>query len=129
MFQRDAIRAIRTSNSAGVQQQLRSLYGGFTSLFKQHFCFCAQLTVMIAGVEDNGPGMPEEVRDRLFEPFFTTKGSRGTGLGLALVQKVVEEHRGQVQVESQPGQGTAFHIWLPIAREAQEGRRTETRTA
>ena len=80
-------------------------------------------------VEDNGPGMPEEVRDRLFEPFFTTKGSRGTGLGLALVQKVVEEHRGQVQVESQPGQGTAFHIWLPVAREAQEGRRTETRTA
>ncbi len=64
-------------------------------------------------VRDDGPGIPEDVQERLFEPFFTTKGSSGTGLGLALVRKVVEEHRGHVELESEPGQGAAFHIFLP----------------
>jgi signal transduction histidine kinase len=65
-------------------------------------------------VRDDGPGMPMEVREHIFEPFFTTKGSRGTGLGLALVHKVVEEHGGGVRVESEPGAGTAFYISLPV---------------
>ncbi len=67
-------------------------------------------------VEDDGPGIPPEVSKHLFEPFFTTKGSRGTGLGLALVQKVVEEHKGRVEVESEPGRGTTFHISIPVTR-------------
>ncbi len=65
-------------------------------------------------VRDDGPGIPDEVKERLFEPFFTTKGSRGTGLGLALVRKVVEEHKGRVELESEPGQGAAFHISIPL---------------
>ena len=67
-------------------------------------------------VEDDGPGIPDDVKERLFEPFFTTKGSRGTGLGLALVQKVVEQHHGAVEVDSEVGRGTAFHISLPVLR-------------
>ena len=64
-------------------------------------------------VQDTGRGMSDEVKRHLFEPLFTTKGSRGTGLGLALVKKIVEEHHGRVEVESEPGKGTAFHIILP----------------
>ncbi len=70
---------------------------------------------VVITVRDSGPGMPPEVREHMFEPFFTTKGSRGTGLGLALVKKVVDEHRGAVFVESAPGQGTTFRIALPVA--------------
>ncbi len=66
-------------------------------------------------VEDNGQGIPEDVREHLFEPLFTTKGSRGTGLGLALVKKAVEEHKGRVEVESEVGKGTAFHIYIPMS--------------
>ena len=72
-------------------------------------------------VEDDGPGMAEDVKKRLFEPFFTTKGSRGTGLGLALVKKVMEEHHGSVEVESEPGRGTAFHLFLPVVNEEAHG--------
>jgi len=64
-------------------------------------------------VRDDGPGMAPEVRAHVFDAFFTTKGSKGTGLGLALVQKVVEEHKGDLRLDSEPGQGSAFHIWLP----------------
>ena len=72
-------------------------------------------------VADNGPGIPADVRARLFEPFYTTKGSRGTGLGLALVQKVVvEEHQGRVEVDSEPGSGTAFHVLLPVSGRGEE---------
>ena len=65
-------------------------------------------------IQDTGPGIPEEIRERLFEPFFTTKGSHGTGLGLALVKKVISDHGGNVEVESEVGKGTAFHISLPL---------------
>ena len=74
-------------------------------------------TQLRISVEDDGPGMPEDVKEHLFEPFFTTKGSSGTGLGLALVRKVVEEHKGSVKVRSQLGHGTAFHISIPVAAE------------
>jgi signal transduction histidine kinase len=64
-------------------------------------------------VQDNGPGIPEEVRKKLFTIFFSTKGSRGTGLGLLLSQKIVQEHGGQIQVQSVPGAGATFQVILP----------------
>jgi PAS domain S-box-containing protein len=64
-------------------------------------------------LEDEGPGIPPEVRRRVFQPFFTTKPS-GTGLGLAVVKRIVEAHRGEVAFENLPGKGTRFTIRLPL---------------
>ncbi len=63
-------------------------------------------------VRDNGPGIPPEIRPHLFEPFRTTR-SGGTGLGLAVVSAVARAHRGEVWVESEPGQGSTFALRLP----------------
>lgn len=65
-------------------------------------------------VIDNGPGIPPEKQARVFEPFFTTKGLRGTGLGLAVTKRIVEQHGGQVEIRSQTGRGAAFLITLPV---------------
>lgn len=65
-------------------------------------------------IEDNGPGIPPEEIPRLFQPFHTTK-QRGTGLGLALVHRVVEAHGGEIQVEGRPGVGAVFTVLLPAA--------------
>jgi PAS domain S-box-containing protein len=65
-------------------------------------------------VEDTGSGISPEARRRIFEPFFTTK-ARGTGLGLAVARRVIEEHGGTIEVTSQPGQGTTFIVRLPLS--------------
>ena len=64
-------------------------------------------------VRDNGPGIAEEDQERIFDALFTTKGSKGTGLGLAVTKKIIEEHGGQIRLKSEPGRGTAFTIRLP----------------
>lgn len=68
-------------------------------------------------VRDNGEGMPEEVRASIFTPYFTTKAS-GTGLGLAIVHQIVEGHGGTIDVQSRPGEGSEFSVWLPQHRSA-----------
>lgn len=65
-------------------------------------------------IGDTGPGIPPDVLDKIFAPFFTTK-ARGTGLGLAVVRKVLDRHGGGVDVESVVGQGTVFKLTLPVA--------------
>jgi signal transduction histidine kinase len=64
-------------------------------------------------VRDNGCGMDAAARERIFAPFFSTKGNKGTGLGLAVTKKIVEEHGGTIRVESAPGVGTEFTLLLP----------------
>jgi signal transduction histidine kinase len=65
--------------------------------------------------EDDGPGIPEEIRNRLFEPFFTTKTiGKGTGLGLSISHGIVQRHGGSIRVESKPGEGATFVIELPL---------------
>jgi signal transduction histidine kinase len=64
-------------------------------------------------IEDTGAGIPLPERDRIFNPFYTTKEG-GTGLGLALTHKIIEEHRGTIDVASTPGFGTTFRILLPV---------------
>jgi signal transduction histidine kinase len=66
-------------------------------------------------VRDNGCGMDAPAREKLFAPFFSTKGNKGTGLGLAVTKKIVEEHGGTLRVESAPGAGTEFALILPAA--------------
>jgi two-component system, sporulation sensor kinase E len=63
-------------------------------------------------IRDQGDGMPEERIKRLGEPFYTTK-EKGTGLGLMVSYKIIEEHKGRIEVESKIGEGTAFHVILP----------------
>jgi signal transduction histidine kinase len=70
-------------------------------------------------VRDTGPGIPEEVRERLFQPFVSGR-SGGSGLGLAIVQRAVEAHRGLVLVDSTPGAGTTFTIFLPAKMVAED---------
>lgn len=66
-------------------------------------------------VQDDGAGMPPEVMAKIFDPFFTTKEiGKGTGLGLSISYKIVQQHGGKISVESKPGSGTKFTVWLPL---------------
>ncbi|HEV2118350.1 MAG TPA: ATP-binding protein [Terriglobales bacterium] len=63
-------------------------------------------------VQDSGPGVPAELREQIFNPFFTSK-ENGVGLGLSIVAKIVDDHRGSIRLKSQPGEGACFHVFLP----------------
>src|SRR3954465_289066 len=65
------------------------------------------------GVSDTGSGIPEDQLSRIFAPFFTTK-KKGSGLGLMIVQRIVREHGGRIDLESIPNRGTIFRVWLPL---------------
>ena len=64
-------------------------------------------------LSDSGKGIPEEIKDKLFDSFVTSGKEGGTGLGLAIAKKVVEEHKGHIEVESEVGKGTTFKIYIP----------------
>ncbi|HVN40323.1 MAG TPA: ATP-binding protein, partial [Myxococcota bacterium] len=75
---------------------------------------------VIVEIQDGGPGIAPELRDRLFEPFFTTKpAGKGTGLGLSISRRIVTEHGGRIELDPAPGGGTCARVTLPVRRNAQ----------
>ncbi|MFP4382266.1 MAG: ATP-binding protein [Candidatus Sumerlaeia bacterium] len=81
--------------------------------------------MQIVEISDNGPGIPPDALRRIFQPFFSTKGSKGTGLGLAVAQKVAEENGGELSVESEVGTGTTFTFTVAIHKNNPQVRKAE----
>ena len=75
----------------------------------------SRLDTVVVRVEDDGPGMSPEVRERVFDPFFTTKPvGQGTGLGLAIAYEIVRQHGGELEVSCPEGAGTRVEVRLPL---------------
>ena len=95
----NAIDAVKQEDEKWVKMSLSLLPDGNISL----------------SVEDSGPGVPEEVLSKIFDPFYTTKpAGKGTGLGLSISYNIIQKHGGQIQVDSEVGQGTTFRLTLPV---------------
>ncbi len=109
---RDAIRnegTITLTTGVCVAEELRESFGGVTA---ERYVFVR--------VSDTGGGISKAIKPHIFEPFYTTKErGKGTGLGLSVVYGVVNNHRGFVQVESEPGEGTTFSVYLPLGSVAE----------
>jgi signal transduction histidine kinase len=73
------------------------------------------MEVAVVEVEDTGPGIPEEIREKIFDPFFSTKKD-GTGLGLAIAARIIDKHGGVLEFETHHGRGTVFRIVLPAGQ-------------
>jgi two-component system NtrC family sensor kinase len=67
-------------------------------------------------VQDTGSGISVEDKKKIFEPFFTTKGGKGPGLGLSISYGIIQDHGGDIEVESELGEGTTFTVSLPLKR-------------
>ena len=101
----------------GFDQSLRDLIAqsGPNIIYVQKFGVVSFANGAEIRVEDNGPGIPKEIRDRLFQPFVSYGKENGTGLGLTVVQKIIQDHGGDVVVEKTSEQGTIFKLVLPLA--------------
>ncbi len=74
----------------------------------------SHIPTVVIEVQDDGPGIPGDLKDRVFNAFFTTK-AQGSGLGLAIVRKIIDAHDGRIDVATAPGQGTRFTVTLPVS--------------
>ena len=93
-------------------------------------CFRAESTAQYVhiSVQDNGCGMTPSQKSRIFEPFITYK-SGGTGLGLSVARQIIEAHHGSIKVESAPGTGSTFHVYIPLDPEGCQNRTASTKPA
>ena len=69
----------------------------------------------VVGIRDTGDGINQDTINKIFNPFFTTR-QEGTGLGLAITHRIIQSHKGRIEVESKTGQGTVFTVFLPCVR-------------
>lgn len=100
---RDGGRLLLQSRTVSVAE----LPAGFSNLTSDKY--------VLISVSDTGSGMDTEIQSRVFEPFFTTKEEgKGTGLGLSMVSSIIRNHEGFIDIVSEPGQGSTFHIYLPL---------------
>ena len=97
---------------------LESMPDGGTLTIKTDTCKEHDNCVTVC-IADTGCGIREELKDKIFEPFFTTKnkeGEKGLGMGLAISKRIIEDHHGKINVESNIGKGTTFRICLPASK-------------
>jgi signal transduction histidine kinase len=108
------VNAIQATDEGGrIQVSIANADAGMDST-----CSTPMVCVSVA---DNGCGMDEDTREHVFEPFFTTKDvGSGTGLGLSISHGIIEEHGGRIEVESQPGEGSTFRVYLPKKQASHE---------
>ncbi len=103
---------------AGMERVILNLVNNsFDALPETNGCITVQTSLsgknILLSIGDNGCGIPKDKIDKIFGLFFSTKGSKGTGIGLAVVHKIIKEHHGKISVKSKPGEGTVFDISLP----------------
>ncbi len=97
---------------------IESMPGGGSLTIKTDFCRRHEACIAVC-IGDTGCGIREEIMDKIFEPFFTTKdkeGEKGIGMGLAISKRIIEDHHGEIRVESSAGEGTVFTICLPCSK-------------
>jgi signal transduction histidine kinase len=129
------------ANEGQLEQILLNLLLNARDAFEDAATACPNVEISVQGsdasdsernvflrIQDNGPGMNDETRQRVFEPFFTTKGG-GTGLGLATAYAIANEHGGRISCSSTPGEGTSFDLALPAARGSAVHRTTVIRNS
>lgn len=106
---------------AGIEQVLLNLLLNALQAIPQDGIVTVEVGVnqdsAFVAVTDTGRGIAPQHLPNIFRPFYTTKG-QGTGLGLSLARRIVEAHNGRIEVSSQPGQGSRFTVWLPLAKSA-----------
>lgn len=106
-FDEIIINLVSNAKDAMIKGGMLTIKTETASLLDKQFC--------VLSISDTGTGMDEETKKRIFEPFFTSKGASGTGLGLSIVYKIVKDHGGFIEVESEVGKGTIFKIYFPFA--------------
>ena len=113
----NAADAMQGKGRIGIRLQALSLPAAPEVRLPDEFLVLPAGQYLVLGIEDDGPGIPAELRQRLFEPFYTTKAKgKGTGLGLSVAQGIVARHHGTIGVLSEPGRGSCFMVGLPVSR-------------